>query len=945
MVILNNAFEYDAFLSFRGEDTRMGFTSNLKGILEMRVVKTFMDDGIPRGEEISVELIKAIGSSMISIIVFSENYASSTWCLDELVKIIKWIYGLPGVGKTTIAKAIFDTIRHHFDGSSCIENVREKSKRNDVVIQLQETLCNEILGYYKVEELNVHESRELFCQHAFGRNRSDEDSLELVNQFIHYAKGLPLALKIIGVDLYGKTNDEWKSALEKYKRFPNRDIHEILKISYDGLEQPQQEIVGIYGLPGVGKTTIAKAIFDTIRHHFDGSSCIENVREKSKRNDVVIQLQETLCNEILGYQNLMVGSTSRENNMTIERLYYKVEELNVHESRELFCQHAFGRNRSDEDSLELVNQFIHYAKGLPLALKIIGVDLYGKTNDEWKSALEKYKRFPNRDIHEILKISYDGLEQPQQDIFLDIACFLIGEEKDFVVDILTSIYCYEPHYDIKRLIDKCLIVVGRDGKLWMHGLIQQMGQKLERSRLLCYKDDPQALIVNKGLNAIRGISVDRPEEENMQLDFEKMKNLIYLKIHSGICEDFEFLSHELRLFEWYGFSLTSFPSNFSFQKLVALRMQGSHIQLDEHFERYRFKSLKYMSFRDCKNITILPDLSVIAPNIKELDTSGCENLVEVHQSIGLLEKLELWNLHDCKNLEIIPGSLPLKSLRQFLLYGFKSLENFPGKFSKGFGHSGCLNIQGCWKLQEIPRLPQFGGMVGLPQNMACVMGPSNQDSLSEMDYDTSKISSTSEFETDLASEFPLDDRFSYDLVLPGTTIPKWFNHQSVGSSISFSINSEFNSSAIALCVALKVELKVNKPKRFENFTCSIYAFINGRKERLMCRQFLLDPSSSFMWFYFEEIQYCIRDRLFEVSFDARLEMFLSRVAAGVLPFNKQKLVESSKTQDAYCPLCEIAEDSVLHLFQSCPFAKGLWYGGQRGFRVEMIQAQSVTEFI
>ena len=78
MVILNNAYEYDAFLSFRGEDTHTGFMTTLKGILEMRTIKTFMDDGIPKGEEISTKLIKAIGSSMISIIVFFENYASST---------------------------------------------------------------------------------------------------------------------------------------------------------------------------------------------------------------------------------------------------------------------------------------------------------------------------------------------------------------------------------------------------------------------------------------------------------------------------------------------------------------------------------------------------------------------------------------------------------------------------------------------------------------------------------------------------------------------------------------------------------------------------------------------------------------------------------------------------------------------------------------------------
>ena len=80
---------YDVFLSFRGEDTRNGFTSNLNGILRHNGINTFMDDKLRRGENISTELLKAIESSTISIIVFSKNYVSSTWCLDELVKILE----------------------------------------------------------------------------------------------------------------------------------------------------------------------------------------------------------------------------------------------------------------------------------------------------------------------------------------------------------------------------------------------------------------------------------------------------------------------------------------------------------------------------------------------------------------------------------------------------------------------------------------------------------------------------------------------------------------------------------------------------------------------------------------------------------------------------------------------------------------------------------------
>ncbi|XP_057496661.1 disease resistance protein RUN1-like [Actinidia eriantha] len=82
-------WSYDVFLSFRGEDTRESFISHLYTSLDQKGIHTFKDENIEKGNEIPLNLLKAIEESRVSIVVLSQNYASSRWCLDELVKIME----------------------------------------------------------------------------------------------------------------------------------------------------------------------------------------------------------------------------------------------------------------------------------------------------------------------------------------------------------------------------------------------------------------------------------------------------------------------------------------------------------------------------------------------------------------------------------------------------------------------------------------------------------------------------------------------------------------------------------------------------------------------------------------------------------------------------------------------------------------------------------------
>ncbi|GJT54086.1 NB-ARC domains-containing protein [Tanacetum coccineum] len=83
-------WKYDVFVSFRGEDIRKTFMDHLFNDFKQKGIHAFSDDReLPKGEEISPHLYKAIEESRFLIVIFSKNYASSTWCLRELVKILE----------------------------------------------------------------------------------------------------------------------------------------------------------------------------------------------------------------------------------------------------------------------------------------------------------------------------------------------------------------------------------------------------------------------------------------------------------------------------------------------------------------------------------------------------------------------------------------------------------------------------------------------------------------------------------------------------------------------------------------------------------------------------------------------------------------------------------------------------------------------------------------
>ncbi|GJT80582.1 disease resistance TIR-NBS-LRR class family protein [Tanacetum coccineum] len=448
-ISIQKRFRYDVFISFRGEDTRNTFVGHLYEALKQKGIETFKDDErMKQGKTIDNQLNQAIKDSRLFIIVFSKNYASSSWCLDELVEIMD-------CGEHTAYPVFFDVepteIRKQ---SGAVKEAFAEHEKKEAAGKWREAMkeASNLAGWELKATANGHEAKLI-------KKVVQEISQELRSINFGFNE------KLVGMETRVK------------------DVVSSLEVGID-----EVRMIGIKGMGGAGKTTTARAVFDHLSNDdFEAKSFVENIREVSNGSESSLKkLQEQVLSDVLNEHVTVNGVFDGKNTMK-ERMHGKkvlivlddvdhikqlealagdpnwfksgsrilittrdeqvlvahranlicdIDLLSDKEAICLFSRYAFGRESPLQGYEELSRKVVRYAVGLPLTVKVLGSFLCGKDKLEWVDAIDRLKRIPLKETLEKLELSYISLEDDYKEIFLDIACILKGKYKEHAIKIL-----------------------------------------------------------------------------------------------------------------------------------------------------------------------------------------------------------------------------------------------------------------------------------------------------------------------------------------------------------------------------------------------------------------------------------------------------------------------------------------------------------------------------
>ncbi|XP_013606146.1 PREDICTED: disease resistance protein RPS6-like isoform X2 [Brassica oleracea var. oleracea] len=710
---------FDVFPSFSGEDVRQTFLSHLLKELDRKLISAFKDSEIKKSQSIGPELEQAIRDSRIAVVIFSKNYASSSWCLDELLEIKKCkdIFGqlvIPifyRLDPTHVRKQTGD-FGEVFD-KTC--HIKTEDKKN----QWKQALTDvaNIHGYHS-------------------RNWGNEAKM----------------IEHIANDVLNKF---LSTASKDFNDFVGIDDH-IAKMSVLlHMECEEVRMVGIWGSSGIGKTTIARALFSRLSRHFQSSIFIDRAfisksmeiysRGNPDDYNMKLNLQRNFLSEILDkkdikidhlgalaerlkYHKVLVIIDDLDDQVVLDTLagqaqwfgrgsriiaitkdkhiltahginhIYEVKLPSEKLALEILCQSAFRKNTPPHGYMELACEVVERVDSLPLGLNVLGSHLRGEDKEYWLDQLSRFRKGIDGKIHKTLRVSYDGLNNKEDKaLFRHIACLFnyagIIEIKKLLADSDLDV-----NMGLRNLNDNSLIQIRRQTVV-MHSLLQEMGKEVVRSQsnepgerefLTDSKDICNVLEEDIGSRNVLGISLNKDEiDEKDELHvhnsaFKGMRNLRFLNIYTNksrtkdrlhLLEGFNYLPPKLRLLSWDRYPMRCMPSKFCPKYLVKVKMQGS--KLEKLWEGIgNLTCLDYMDLSGSENLKEIPDLS-LATNLKTLNLSGCSSLVDLPLSIRNLNKLMTLEMSGCINLRTLPSGINLQSLVSVDLRKCSELNSVP----------------------------------------------------------------------------------------------------------------------------------------------------------------------------------------------------------------------------------------------------------------------------
>ncbi|XP_056163448.1 disease resistance protein L6-like [Syzygium oleosum] len=593
---------YDVFLSFRGRDTRKKFTDCLYNALSGAGIRVFRDkEEMETGEEINELLMEAIKQSKISIPVISKNYANSKSCLRELAQMLE-----------------------------C------KEEMNHIIIPI----------FYYVSPSNVHNCEGPFKDLAGLKKRGIDGTL--VNSWktalgkIGQLKGYHLDKKSAGSDgnVIKQIVDQVQRKLKKKDLIVTKQLVEVaphvqnimakLKVGYHNGQAVKigntREMVLVHGISGVGKTVLAKCIYNKLHHLYDACSFLENIQADIERNgivsvqnkliydlhkgnaqkfrgsnDALTHIKYRLCNmkvlvllddvkdrvqlrELVGEPDWFgLGSrvivTSQRGDL-LENISgaesFAHGPMEQDEALKLFCRHAFGTDSPHKKFKKLSRDIVTATHGLPLTLELVGSYLNRAKKKMWQETLEALDKASHYSVRGALEKSYNNLNANERQIFLDIACFFTGKDKR-IPSYMWDDFKYFPARSIRALQTRSLVEIGENKELCMHEILKNFGREIvkkenkkpcKRSRLCDHNEALKVLQTRKGTNKVQGLRLEFGDGSNGNISFEcdqydGLQNLRFLKLDwANIWGDFEDRLLSLRWLDWQGC-----PKSFDVQSL------------------------------------------------------------------------------------------------------------------------------------------------------------------------------------------------------------------------------------------------------------------------------------------------------------------------------------------------------------------------------------------